>query len=191
MGNFNLLSISNSKIPTWFAALIALFKKQCTCRHAGALPWGLFTSTSTSCHPPVASSWNIWRGKTLVRIYLCAQIYKQNWWCLFCDHPFLYIAFFSSKKSLVITEYAGQTPLISYYIIPLPLSLNGHWFWVTDFTAGAEHRICKQEPVQCLAWEILLCKKLYTIYIKLSCLAIEHRYYRILKILAVMYCNET
>lgn len=34
-----------------------LLKKQChTCRHAGALPWGLFTSTATSCQPPAASS---------------------------------------------------------------------------------------------------------------------------------------
>lgn len=35
----------------------------CTWRQAGARPWGLLTSTATSCQPPAASSWNIFKTK--------------------------------------------------------------------------------------------------------------------------------
>lgn len=34
-----------------------------TWRQAGARPWGLLTSTATSCQPPAASSWNIFKTK--------------------------------------------------------------------------------------------------------------------------------
>lgn len=62
----------------WLHTLIYEKKPWHTCRHAGALPWGLFTSTATSCQPPAASSWNILKGKIVIRNVLRANKYKWN-----------------------------------------------------------------------------------------------------------------